>query len=69
MNQESFWKIFNTLEHIGLALHICFAKQNNKNLATAAAPNAEGSLQFEENFWIYYTYTVNELRDPYSNDF
>jgi hypothetical protein len=49
-NQKSFWKICNTLKHIGLALHICFASQNNKNLATATAPNAKGSLRFEENF-------------------
>jgi hypothetical protein len=49
-NQRSFRKIRNTLKHIGLALTICFASQNNKNLATAAAPNAKGSLQFEENF-------------------
>jgi hypothetical protein len=33
-----------------LALHTSFAKQNNKNLATAAAPNAKVLLQFEENF-------------------
>jgi hypothetical protein len=33
-----------------LALHTRFAKQNNKNHATAAAPNAQGLLQFEENF-------------------
>jgi hypothetical protein len=50
VNQKGFRKIRNTLKHIGLALHNCFAKQNNKNLATAAAPNAKGLLQFEENF-------------------
>jgi hypothetical protein len=35
-----------------LALHIRFAKQNNKNLATAAALNAKGLLRFEENLWL-----------------
>jgi hypothetical protein len=33
---------------IGVAYR--FAKQNNKNLATAAAPNAQGLFEFEENF-------------------
>jgi hypothetical protein len=42
VNQKSLRKIFNTLEHIGLALHFSFAKQNNKNLATAAAPMRKG---------------------------
>jgi hypothetical protein len=30
---------------------LSFAKQNNENIITAAAPNAKGSLQFEENFF------------------